>query len=99
MAGPSATIGTGRRGAKRTDIHRWHQRSRRAASGGKSGAVSTLTWHAVGAYGIAAAIYLAHLLGLRRGAENAGRALLAIGVTLHLADIGWRCYNGTNPIS
>ena len=27
-----------------------------------------MTWHAVGAYGIAAAIYLAHLLGLRRQA-------------------------------
>jgi ABC-type uncharacterized transport system permease subunit len=38
-------------------------------------------------------------MGLRRGAENFGRALLAIGVTLHFADIGVRCYHGTNPIS
>src|SRR5215468_9499551 len=48
---------------------------------------------------IAAAIYLAHLLGLRHGAENFGRAMLAIGVTLHFADIGVRCYHGMNPIS
>ena len=61
--------------------------------------MSTLTWHAVGAYAIAAALYLAHIVGLRRGAENAGRALLAIGVALHFADIGVRCYQGTNPIS
>src|SRR4029077_7235445 len=38
-------------------------------------------------------------MGLRRGAENFGRALLAIGVTLHFADIGVRCYHGSNPIS
>jgi ABC-type uncharacterized transport system permease subunit len=61
--------------------------------------VSTLTWHEVGAYAIAAVLYLAHLLGLRRGAENAGRALLAVGVALHFADIGVRCYHGANPIS
>jgi ABC-type uncharacterized transport system permease subunit len=61
--------------------------------------VSTLTWHAVGAYGIAAAIYLAHLVGLRRGTASVARALLAIGVMLHFADIGVRCYHGTNPIS
>ena len=61
--------------------------------------MSTLTWHAVGAYAIAAALYLAHIVGLRRGAENAGRALLAVGVALHFADIGVRCYHGTNPIS
>src|SRR5690348_1796058 len=69
-------------------------RSRAAAGGGKSVSVSTLTWHVVGAYGIAAAIYLAHLVGLRRGAENMGRAVLAIGVALHFADIGVRCYRG-----
>ena len=63
------------------------------------GAVTTLTWHAVGAYAIAAALYLAHIVGLRRGAENAGRALLAVGVALHFADIGVRCYHGSNPIS
>jgi ABC-type uncharacterized transport system permease subunit len=61
--------------------------------------VSTLTWHEVGAYAIAAVLYLAHVVGLRRGAENAGRALLAVGVALHFADIGVRCYHGTNPIS
>jgi len=63
------------------------------------GAVSTLTWHEVGAYAIAAILYMAHLVGLRRGPENAGRALLAVGVALHFADIGVRCYHGTNPIS
>ena len=58
-----------------------------------------MTWHEVGAYAIAAILYLAHVVGLRRGAENAGRAMLAIGVALHFADIGVRCYHGTNPIS
>jgi ABC-type uncharacterized transport system permease subunit len=61
--------------------------------------VSTLTWHAVGAYAIAAVFYMAHLVGLRRGPEYGGRALLAVGVALHFADIGVRCYHGTNPIS
>jgi ABC-type uncharacterized transport system permease subunit len=61
--------------------------------------VSTLTWHAVGAYAIAAAIYLAHLLGLQRSAETSAKVLLGIGVGLHLADIGVRCYHGVNPIS
>jgi len=63
------------------------------------GAVTTLTWHAVGAYAIAAALYLAHIVGLRRGAEHAGRVLLAVGVVLHFVDIGVRCLHGTNPIS
>jgi len=58
-----------------------------------------LTWHEVGAYAIAAILYLAHVVGLRRGAEHAGRAMLAVGVALHFADIGVRCYHGTNPIS
>jgi len=61
--------------------------------------VSTLTWHEVGAYAIAAVLYMAHVAGLRRGPENAGRALLAVGVALHFADIGVRCYHGSNPIS
>jgi len=61
--------------------------------------VSTLTWHEVGAYAIAAVLYLAHIVGLRKRAENAGRALLAVGVALHFADIGVRCYHGTNPLS
>jgi len=73
--------------------------SRRARRGGKSGGVSTLTWHEVGAYAIAALLYMAHLVGLRRGPEYAGRALLAVGVALHFADIGVRCYHGTSPIS
>ena len=62
-------------------------------------AVSTLTWHAVGAYAIAGALYLAHLVGLRRGAANAARVLVAVGVALHFADIGLRCYHGSTPIS
>jgi ABC-type uncharacterized transport system permease subunit len=61
--------------------------------------VSTLTWHAVGAYAIAAAIYLAHLLGLQRSAETSAKVLLGIGVALHFADIGVRCYHQANPIS
>jgi ABC-type uncharacterized transport system permease subunit len=61
--------------------------------------VSTLTWHAVGAYAIAAAIYLAHLLGLSRSAETSAKVLLGIGVGLHLADIGVRCYQHTTPIA
>jgi ABC-type uncharacterized transport system permease subunit len=61
--------------------------------------VATLTWHEIGAYAIAAAIYLAYLLGLRRSTETVGRSLLAIGVVLHLADIGVRCARGTTPIS
>ena len=61
--------------------------------------MSTLTWHEVGAYAIAAVLYLAHIVGLRRGAENAGRALLAVGVALHFADIGVRCYHGANPLA
>jgi ABC-type uncharacterized transport system permease subunit len=61
--------------------------------------VTTLTWHEVGAYAIAAAIYLAQLVGLGRSAETAGRWLLAVGVLLHFADIGVRCYHGVNPIS
>jgi ABC-type uncharacterized transport system permease subunit len=61
--------------------------------------VSTLTWHEVGAYAIAAAIYLAHLVGLRRSAETAGKVMLGVGIALHFADIGVRCYHGVNPIS
>jgi ABC-type uncharacterized transport system permease subunit len=61
--------------------------------------VTTLTWHEVGAYAIAAAIYLAQLVGLGRSAESAGRVMLAIGVGLHFADIGVRCYHGMNPMS
>ena len=61
--------------------------------------MSTLTWHEVGAYAIAAAIYLAHLVGLRRSAETAGKVMLGVGLALHFADIGVRCYHGVNPIS
>ena len=61
--------------------------------------MATLSWHEIGAYAIAAAIYLGILLGLRRSAEPVGKALLAIGVVLHFADIGVRCSRGVNPIS
>ena len=59
--------------------------------------MSTLTWHEVGAYAIAAVLYMAHIVGLRRGPETAGRALLAVGVALHFADIGVRCYPRREP--
>ena len=62
-------------------------------------AVATLSWHEIGAYAIAAAAYLAYLLGFRRSTENVGRSLLAIGVVLQLADIGVRCARGTTPVS
>lgn len=61
--------------------------------------MATLTWHVIGAYAIAAGVYLAHLLGLRRSAETVGKVMLGIGVVLHFADIGVRCYKGMNPIS
>lgn len=60
---------------------------------------TTLTWHVIGAYAIACVLYLAHLIRLHRSVENAGRVLLGIGVVLHLADIGVRCYQGVTPIS
>jgi ABC-type uncharacterized transport system permease subunit len=61
--------------------------------------VATLSWHEIAAYAIAAAVYLALLLGVRRSTETVGRSVLAIGVILHFADIGVRCAHGTNPIS
>jgi ABC-type uncharacterized transport system permease subunit len=61
--------------------------------------VATLSWHEIGAYAIAAAIYLGVLMGLRRSAETVGRWVLAIGLALHLVDIGMRCVHGVNPIS
>lgn len=61
--------------------------------------MATLTWHEIGAYAIAAGVYLAHLLGLRRSAETVGKVMLGIGVVLHFADIGVRCYKGINPLS
>jgi HemX protein len=61
--------------------------------------VATLSWHEIAAYGLAAAIYLGIALGLRRSAETIGRWLLAVGVALHLVDIGIRCSHGLNPIS
>ena len=60
---------------------------------------TTLTWHEIGAYAIASVLYLAHLIRLHKSVENAARILLGIGVVLHLADIGVRCYQGITPIS
>ncbi len=60
---------------------------------------TTLTWHEIGAYAIASILYLAHLIRLHKSVENAARILLGIGVVLHLADIGVRCYQGVTPIS
>jgi ABC-type uncharacterized transport system permease subunit len=61
--------------------------------------VATLSWHEIAAYAIASAVYLAFLLGLRRSAENVGRAMLGLGVLLHFIDIGVRCVKGMHPIS
>jgi ABC-type uncharacterized transport system permease subunit len=60
---------------------------------------TTLTRHEIGAYAIASILYLAHLIRLHRSVENAARLMLGIGVALHLADIGVRCYRGITPIS
>jgi ABC-type uncharacterized transport system permease subunit len=60
---------------------------------------TTLTWHEIGAYAIASVLYLAHLIRLHKSVENAARILLGIGVVLHLADIGVRCYQGVTPVS
>ena len=60
---------------------------------------TTLTWHEIGAYAIASVLYLAHLIRLHKSVENAARILLGIGVVLHLADIGVRCYQGITPVS
>jgi ABC-type uncharacterized transport system permease subunit len=60
---------------------------------------TTLTWHAIGAYAIASVLYLAHLIRLHKSVENAARILLGIGVVLHLADIGVRCYERITPVA
>lgn len=60
---------------------------------------TTITWHEIGAYAIASVLYLAHLIRLHKSVENAARILLGIGVVLHLADIGVRCYQGVTPVS
>ncbi|MEA2696407.1 MAG: hypothetical protein QOI66_678 [Myxococcales bacterium] len=51
------------------------------------------------AYALSAAAYLGYLLRTRERAAQVGRLLLALGVLLHFADIGWRCMRGQNPIS
>jgi hypothetical protein len=58
-----------------------------------------LSWHEIGAYALAASAYLAYLWGWRRSSETVGRSLLAIGVVLHLVDIGVRCVKGMHPVS
>ncbi len=50
-------------------------------------------------YAAASAAYLFYLMGMRDRAARLGRLLLALGVLLHFADIGWRCMRGQNPIS
>jgi ABC-type uncharacterized transport system permease subunit len=61
--------------------------------------VATLTLLEIGAYALAAALYLGYLLGLGAHADRAGRVVLALGAALHLYDIGVRCVHGVNPIS
>jgi len=70
--------------------------------------VATLTAVVIGVYALAAAIYLGYLLGRsmtggaiaeRARAVGVGHAVLALGVGLHLCDIGARCMHGVNPIS
>ena len=59
-----------------------------------------MTWHEVGAYAIAAVLYLAHIVGLRRGRRDTRAARCWPSASaLHFADIGVRCYHGVNPIS
>jgi ABC-type uncharacterized transport system permease subunit len=50
-------------------------------------------------YALASVAYLGYLLKTRDRAAQVGRLLLALGVLLHFADIGWRCVHGQNPIS
>ncbi|HVR62811.1 MAG TPA: cytochrome c biogenesis protein CcsA [Polyangia bacterium] len=51
------------------------------------------------AYAAASVAYLGYLTSTREVAARVGRLLLALGVLLHFADIGWRCVRGQNPIS
>ena len=74
----------------------------------------TLTWVDIGVYALAATIYVGYLLGhsIRLGPPPPGgdapeplrspfvaRALLAVAVSMHFAEIGYRCIRGINPIS
>jgi ABC-type uncharacterized transport system permease subunit len=61
--------------------------------------VTTLTAVGIGAYALAATIYLGYLLGLRRSSDKVGRLVLALALVLHFGDIGARCIHRVNPIS
>ncbi|HSS38877.1 MAG TPA: cytochrome c biogenesis protein CcsA [Polyangia bacterium] len=74
----------------------------------------TLTWVDIGVYALAATIYVGYLLGhsIRLGppppngdapeplrSPFVARALLAVAVSMHFAEIGYRCIRGINPVS
>lgn len=61
--------------------------------------MATLTALQILAYCVASAFFLGFLLGLRTRGARLGRAALAIGVVLQLADIGVRCTHLHNPLS
>jgi ABC-type uncharacterized transport system permease subunit len=61
--------------------------------------VATFTALQILSYALASALYLGYLLGNRAGAARAGRMALALGVALHLGDIGWRCVLAQHPLS
>jgi len=61
--------------------------------------VATFTALQIFAYALSSALYLGYLLGNREGAARAGRLALALGVSLHLGDIGWRCVIAQHPLS
>ncbi len=73
-----------------------------------------MTWVDIGVYALAATIYVGYLLGhsIRLGppppeggapeplrSPFVARALLAVAVSMHFAEIGYRCIRGINPIS
>ncbi len=74
-----------------------------------------MTWVEIAVYALAATIYLGYLLGhsIRLGpapeapvggteplrSPAVARAALAAAVSMHFADIGYRCIRGVNPIS
>lgn len=77
--------------------------------------MAPLTWVEIAVYALAATIYVGYLLGhsirlgpspdARDGAPEplrspaVARAALAAAVSMHFADIGYRCVRGVNPIS
>ena len=61
--------------------------------------VATFSALQIVAYAVASVAYLGYLTSTRDVAARVGRLLLALGVLLHFADIGWRCVRGQNPIS